>query len=67
MKRRELIKLVPLSAIGVAASSIESKASVSGSLEIKWKRVVYHFYTAVGKSGRVIAVATSKEVKKNKL
>jgi predicted GH43/DUF377 family glycosyl hydrolase len=33
---------------------------------INWKGVVYHFYTAVGKSGRVIAVATSKEINKNK-
>jgi predicted GH43/DUF377 family glycosyl hydrolase len=30
---------------------------------IKWKGIVYHFYTAVGKSGRVIAVAVSKEIK----
>jgi predicted GH43/DUF377 family glycosyl hydrolase len=30
---------------------------------IKWKGTVYHFYTAVGKSGRVIALATSKEIK----
>jgi predicted GH43/DUF377 family glycosyl hydrolase len=30
---------------------------------IKWKGVVYHFYTAAGKSGRVIALATSKEIK----
>ncbi len=30
---------------------------------IKWKGVVYHFYTAVGKSGRVIALATSKNLK----
>jgi len=31
---------------------------------IKWKGTVYHFYTAVGKDGRVIALATSKEIKK---
>ncbi|REG82718.1 glycoside hydrolase family protein [Algoriphagus antarcticus] len=31
---------------------------------IKWNGVVYHFYNAVGKSGRVIAVATSKDLKK---
>lgn len=30
---------------------------------IKWKGVVYHFYNAVGKSGRVIALATSKDLK----
>ena len=28
---------------------------------IKWKGTVYHFYTAVGKNGRVIALATSKK------
>ena len=32
---------------------------------IKWKGTVYHFYTAVGKEGRVIALATSKDIKKN--
>jgi len=31
---------------------------------IKWKGVVYHFYTAVGKQGRVIALTTSKNLKK---
>ena len=31
---------------------------------IKWKGVVYHFYTAVGKQGRVIALATSKDLMK---
>ena len=31
---------------------------------IKWKGTVYHFYTAVGKSGRVIALATSKDLSK---
>jgi predicted GH43/DUF377 family glycosyl hydrolase len=30
---------------------------------IKWKGVVYHFYTAVGKKGRVIALSTSREIK----
>lgn len=30
---------------------------------IKWKGIVYHFYTAVGNKGRVIALATSKELK----
>jgi predicted GH43/DUF377 family glycosyl hydrolase len=29
---------------------------------IKWNGVVYHFYNAVGESGRVIALATSKEL-----
>jgi len=31
---------------------------------IKWNGVVYHFYTAVGKQGRVIALATSKNLRK---
>ncbi len=31
---------------------------------VKWKDVVYHFYNAVGSEGRVIAVATSKDLKK---
>jgi predicted GH43/DUF377 family glycosyl hydrolase len=29
---------------------------------IKWKGVVYHFYNAVGEQGRVIALATSKDL-----
>lgn len=29
---------------------------------VKWKGVVYHFYNAVGSEGRVIALATSKEL-----
>ncbi|MCG2459376.1 glycosylase [Flavobacteriaceae bacterium F89] len=31
---------------------------------IKWKGVVYHFYNAVGDRGRVIALATSKDLTK---
>ena len=31
---------------------------------IKWSGVVYHFYNAVGSRGRVIALATSKDLKK---
>ncbi len=30
---------------------------------VKWKGVVYHFYCAVGDEGRVIAVATSKDLR----
>jgi predicted GH43/DUF377 family glycosyl hydrolase len=30
---------------------------------INWNGIVYHFYNAVGKNGRVIALATSKELK----
>lgn len=30
---------------------------------IKWNGVVYHFYNAVGSQGRVIALATSKDMK----
>ena len=31
---------------------------------INWKGIVYHFYTAVGKNGRVIALSSSKDLKK---
>ncbi|HNW57818.1 MAG TPA: glycosylase [Bacteroidales bacterium] len=31
---------------------------------VKWNGTVYHFYTAVGREGRVIALATSKDLKK---
>ena len=31
---------------------------------IKWNGVVYHFYNAVGSNGRVIALATSEDLKK---
>lgn len=31
---------------------------------IKWKGIVYHFYNAVSDHGRVIALATSKDLKK---
>lgn len=31
---------------------------------IKWQGTVYHFYNAVGSSGRVIALATSKDLSK---
>jgi len=31
---------------------------------VKWNGVVYHFYCAVGDEGRVIAVATSKDLRK---
>lgn len=30
---------------------------------VKWNGTVYHFYNAVGKEGRVIALATSKDLK----
>ncbi len=30
---------------------------------IKWNGVVYHFYNAVGSQGRVIALATSKDLR----
>ena len=30
---------------------------------VKWNGVVYHFYNAVGSRGRVIALATSREVR----
>ncbi|GAB3175316.1 glycoside hydrolase family protein [Telluribacter humicola] len=31
---------------------------------IKWQGTVYHFYNAVGKQGRVIALATSRDLRK---
>ena len=31
---------------------------------VKWKGTVYHFYCAVGNEGRVIAVATSRDMRK---
>ena len=31
---------------------------------IKWKGIVYHFYTAVGDKGRVIALSTSHDLRK---
>ncbi|RAK03086.1 hypothetical protein LX87_01208 [Larkinella arboricola] len=34
---------------------------------IRWNGVVYHFYNAVGDKGRVIAVATSKDLGKSSL
>lgn len=33
---------------------------------IKWKGVVYHFYNAVGQQGRVIALATSRDLRAGK-
>ena len=33
---------------------------------VKWKGVVYHFYCAVGNEGRVLAVASSKDLKSKK-
>lgn len=30
---------------------------------VKWKGIVYHFYNAVGSQGRVIALATSKDLR----
>jgi len=30
---------------------------------VKWKGVVYHFYCAVGDEGRVIALATSQDLR----
>ena len=32
---------------------------------VKWNGVVYHFYCAVGNEGRVIALATSRDLKKS--
>jgi len=32
---------------------------------VKWKGTVYHFYCAVGDQGRVIAVATSRDLRRS--
>jgi hypothetical protein len=32
---------------------------------VKHDGIVYHFYNAVGNQGRVIALATSKDLRKN--
>jgi predicted GH43/DUF377 family glycosyl hydrolase len=48
----------------VAPSEDYDKQYAHKPCVIKWNGVVYHFYNAVGKQGRVIALATSKELKK---
>lgn len=48
----------------VAPSTEYDKQYAHKPWVIKWKGVVYHFYNAVGNQGRVIALATSKDLKK---
>ena len=47
----------------IASSEPYDKEYAHKPWVIKWKGIVYHFYTAVGNQGRVIALATSKELK----
>jgi predicted GH43/DUF377 family glycosyl hydrolase len=48
----------------VASSEPYDKEYAHKPWVIKWQGVVYHFYTAVGKQGRIIALATSKDLKR---
>ena len=48
----------------VAPSTEYDKQYAHKPWVIKWKGVVYHFYNAVGNQGRVIALATSKDLNK---
>jgi predicted GH43/DUF377 family glycosyl hydrolase len=47
----------------VASSEDYDKGFAHKPWVIKWNGVVYHFYNAVGNKGRVIALATSKDLK----
>lgn len=51
----------------IASSEPYDKTYAHKPWVIKWKGVVYHFYNAVGDKGRVIAVATSKDMGKSSL
>lgn len=46
----------------LASSEAYDKTFAHKPWVIKWNDVVYHFYNAVGDSGRVIALATSKDL-----
>ncbi|GAB3315417.1 hypothetical protein GCM10027299_04550 [Larkinella ripae] len=46
----------------IAPSEPSDKTYAHKPWVIKWNGVVYHFYNAVGEQGRVIAVATSKDL-----
>lgn len=48
----------------VAPSESYDKEYAHKPWVIKWNDVVYHFYNAVGDEGRVIALATSRDLKK---
>lgn len=51
----------------IASSEPYDKTYAHKPWVIRWKGVVYHFYNAVGASGRVIALATSKDLGKSPL
>jgi predicted GH43/DUF377 family glycosyl hydrolase len=48
----------------VASSEPFDKQYAHKPWVIKWKGIVYHFYNAVGDRGRVIALATSEDLRK---
>lgn len=50
----------------IAPSTEYDKVYAHKPWVIKWNGIVYHFYNAVGNEGRVIALATSKELNTNK-
>ena len=47
----------------IAPSEAYDKEFAHKPWVIKWNGVVYHFYNAVGSNGRVIALATSRDLK----
>lgn len=46
----------------IAPSEVYDKKYAHKPWVIKWNGIVYHFYNAVGEKGRVIALATSKDI-----
>lgn len=50
----------------VAPSEDYDREYAHKPMVIKWNGIVYHFYTAVGDQGRVIALATSEDLKSKK-
>ncbi len=48
----------------VASSTAYDETYAHKPWVIKWNGIVYHFYNAVGNTGRVIALATSKDLAK---
>lgn len=48
----------------VKPSEVYDKKFAHKPWVVKWNGIVYHFYTAVGSEGRVIALSTSKKLKK---
>ena len=51
-----------LSGIGLEPGAANTYLGYGKPWVIKWNDVVYHFYNAVGNQGRVIALATSKDL-----